>query len=52
MVLQEADHQLFTESVYRELEIGLSDGGKDLGKITRILQKNISGEQAQSRSVC
>ncbi len=38
MVLQEADHQLFTESVYRELEIGIANGKNRTGRIMRVLE--------------
>lgn len=54
MVLQEADHQLFTESVYRELEIGLEHPKKNPGKILQILEgaglDNISNRRPHSLS--
>lgn len=38
MVLQEADHQLFTETVYRELEIGIKRNGDCSDRIMKILK--------------
>ena len=38
MVLQEADHQLFTETVYRELEIGMTRNGDCRDRIMKILE--------------
>lgn len=37
MVLQEADHQLFTESAFRELELALTDSRHDPARITGLL---------------
>lgn len=49
MVLQEADYQLFTESAYRELEIGLKNGKDRTGQIMRILKDVGLGDRTSRR---
>jgi len=49
MVLQEADHQLFTESARKELELGLHGGGRVTGGVMELLESIGLGEKAHSR---
>jgi len=49
LVLQEADHQLFTESAYKELRLGLADRGRDCGRGMELLEAIGLGEKAHCR---
>ncbi|MGD9160215.1 MAG: ABC transporter ATP-binding protein [Desulfobacteraceae bacterium] len=49
MVLQEADHQLFTETVYRELEIGIKKNGDHRDRIMKILKSLGLDHKARKR---
>ncbi len=49
MVLQEADHQLFTETVYRELEIGIKKNGDHRDRIMKILKSIGLDHKARKR---
>jgi energy-coupling factor transport system ATP-binding protein len=49
LVLQEADHQLFSESVFKELELGLNGYGHDHGRIMELLDAVGLGEKAYFR---
>jgi energy-coupling factor transporter ATP-binding protein EcfA2 len=49
LVLQEADHQLFTESVFQELRLGLSGNGDHRTRIMELLNQIGLGDKAHLR---
>lgn len=49
LVLQEADHQLFTESAFKELELGLNGRGRNHDSIMEMLEAIGLGDKAHCR---
>ena len=49
LVLQEADHQLFTESAFKELKLGFNGSGRDSGRVTELLDAIGLGGKAHTR---
>ncbi len=49
LVLQEADHQLFTESVFNELKLGLAANGLNSGPVTEMLETIGLGDKVRCR---